>query len=451
MKTLKDIRSGLLSEERDETQEKVEMAETQLHFIHYAAKEIIEYIQMGGEIEEWYQNKLSKVHSDVESLHSYVEGEKRRTGMAAEEVEQVDEMDKTQDPPGRDGHEPWNFDSKSRLTRKPTHTPTGPGRKGKPGGAGVTKKELVAWYKNWLKENEEVEQVDEDRVSGRKMYQHHDGSWYVEDEDENVVLRNASKSEAEHAVYTGNKKLKQKVAEGSEEKDPIWNKGTPMPKDYTCHCGLYVHPSVRNPKAIHISDCPYAKKQDKEQIDEVKQFRTAYGWAGGRNERTGGVYKMKSDERAKKDAETLLGGPVKTKPKMPPGKQPAGYRYVRGLARRAMKTGMKNNLTKMSRKLFSDMKDDVKREIDARYGGYQNEEVESVNEDRASDVQKIQSMNKGSMVGGKTELNTHLKYLNAMHTYQKKYGLDSVKTKKKIGDVSRSLVQMGVLEQVDEG
>lgn len=91
MKTLKDIRNGLLSEERDETTEKVEMAETQLHFICYAAKEILEYIKMGGEIEEWYQNKLSKVHSDVESLHSYVEGEKRRTGMVDEEVEQIDE------------------------------------------------------------------------------------------------------------------------------------------------------------------------------------------------------------------------------------------------------------------------------------------------------------------------------------------------------------------------
>jgi hypothetical protein len=54
----------------------------------------------------------------------------------------------------------------------------------------------------------------------------------------------------------------QGVAEGSEEKDPVWNKGTPMPKDYTCHCGIAVHPSVRNPKAIHTPDCPYAKKQD---------------------------------------------------------------------------------------------------------------------------------------------------------------------------------------------
>lgn len=72
-----------VSEETD-TSEKKEMAQTQLHFIKYAAEEILEYIEMGGEIEEWYQNKLSKVQSEVESLHSYVEGESRRTGMKEE-------------------------------------------------------------------------------------------------------------------------------------------------------------------------------------------------------------------------------------------------------------------------------------------------------------------------------------------------------------------------------
>jgi len=77
--------------EQDDTMEKKEMAQTQLHFIGYAAKEILEFIDMGGEIEEWYQNKLSKVQSEVESLHSYIEGEKRRTGMVKEEIEVVDE------------------------------------------------------------------------------------------------------------------------------------------------------------------------------------------------------------------------------------------------------------------------------------------------------------------------------------------------------------------------
>ena len=60
----------------------------------YAAKEIIDFIKMGGEVEEWYQNKLSKVHSDMEGLHSYIEGEKRRTGMVKEDAEQVDELSK---------------------------------------------------------------------------------------------------------------------------------------------------------------------------------------------------------------------------------------------------------------------------------------------------------------------------------------------------------------------
>ena len=66
-----------------------------------------------------------------------------------------------------------------------------------------------------------------------------------------------------------NPEQRKEIAEGSE--DPVWNKGTSMPKDYTCHCGLYVHPSRRNPKAIHTSDCPYAKKQDeKKDVSEAK-------------------------------------------------------------------------------------------------------------------------------------------------------------------------------------
>lgn len=31
-----------------------------------------------------------------------------------------------------------------------------------------------------------------------------------------------------------------------------------MPKDYTCPCGVYVHPSRFNPNAHHCSDCPWS-------------------------------------------------------------------------------------------------------------------------------------------------------------------------------------------------
>jgi hypothetical protein len=79
------------------------------------------------------------------------------------------------------------------------------------------------------------------------------------------------------------------------------------------------------------------------------------------------------------------------------------------------------------------------------------EEVESVNEDQAADWQKVQSMEKGSMIGGKDAMKMHLKYLNAVHAHQKKHGLDTVKTKKKIEGINRTLVQMGEeVEQIDE-
>ena len=81
-----------MNEETD-TSEKNEMALTQLNFIQYASEQIHDFINDGGEVEEWYQNKLSKVHSDMESLHSYMEGEARRTGMK-EEVSKTAEAPK---------------------------------------------------------------------------------------------------------------------------------------------------------------------------------------------------------------------------------------------------------------------------------------------------------------------------------------------------------------------
>jgi hypothetical protein len=44
--------------------------------------------------------------------------------------------------------------------------------------------------------------------------------------------------------------------------DSIW-RDVPMPIDYTCHCGLHVHPEhpLTSPAAIHIPDCPYAPKE----------------------------------------------------------------------------------------------------------------------------------------------------------------------------------------------
>jgi len=58
------------------------------------------------------------------------------------------------------------------------------------------------------------------------------------------------------------------------------------------------------------------------------------------------------EEVTKKEAESMLGGPVKEKPKMPPGKQPAGYRYVRNLARKAMNKGAVAAVHRMGKETF---------------------------------------------------------------------------------------------------
>jgi hypothetical protein len=66
--------------------EENDMAMTQLHFVVYAAEEIIHAIRVGTDMEEWYQNKLSKVHSDMESLYSYMQGTKRHHGSLGDPV-----------------------------------------------------------------------------------------------------------------------------------------------------------------------------------------------------------------------------------------------------------------------------------------------------------------------------------------------------------------------------
>jgi hypothetical protein len=134
--------------------EKREMAETQLHFIKYAAEEILEYIAMGGKIEEWYQNKLSKVHSDMEGMHSWMEGEKRRTGMVREETEQLDEI------------------SMQKLTQYKTAAAKSASEADKAGDIKKGDKRFSGIMKATKKQfakttNEEVEQIDE--LSTEKM------------------------------------------------------------------------------------------------------------------------------------------------------------------------------------------------------------------------------------------------------------------------------------------
>lgn len=70
--------------------EESQMAIRQLHFIQYAAEEIMDYVEMRGDLDEWFQNKLSAVHSKIQGLHSFIEGDKRAMGMDEEVIESKD-------------------------------------------------------------------------------------------------------------------------------------------------------------------------------------------------------------------------------------------------------------------------------------------------------------------------------------------------------------------------
>ena len=121
--------------------------------------------------------------------------------------------------------------------------------------------EEIALYQAYRKKREQIQQGSQGVAEGspkdpnapKKVQDRKTGKWYDPNKEFDKTMNSPE-------VKAQMKRMAQKegVAEGS---DPVWNKGTPMPKDYTCHCGLYVHPSVRNPKAIHAPDCPYAKQQ----------------------------------------------------------------------------------------------------------------------------------------------------------------------------------------------
>ena len=85
----------------EDAYEEIPMMMRQLEYIAYAAGEIMDYLEMDVDPEEWYQNKLAAVSDQMQSLHAYMEGDRRVMSrmsydtdydMYGEEVEQIDEI-----------------------------------------------------------------------------------------------------------------------------------------------------------------------------------------------------------------------------------------------------------------------------------------------------------------------------------------------------------------------
>ena len=68
------------------------MATDQLEFIKYAADEIMQHIQNGGEFPEWMQNKLSGTHEKMKGLHANINHENVQDQKEEVELEEAKEV-----------------------------------------------------------------------------------------------------------------------------------------------------------------------------------------------------------------------------------------------------------------------------------------------------------------------------------------------------------------------
>lgn len=71
-------------------QEEIPMMMRQLEFIAYAAEEIMDYVDMAGDPEEWFQNKISGIHQSMLSMYAYAQGG-RRAGYGFDESVELEE------------------------------------------------------------------------------------------------------------------------------------------------------------------------------------------------------------------------------------------------------------------------------------------------------------------------------------------------------------------------
>lgn len=80
--TFKEMLNKVSTEEEllESPQQEIPMMMKQLEFICYASNEIADYLGENVDPEEWWQNKLAEVFSNVKSLYAYAKGEQMVSG-----------------------------------------------------------------------------------------------------------------------------------------------------------------------------------------------------------------------------------------------------------------------------------------------------------------------------------------------------------------------------------
>lgn len=79
-----------LEEDNNGAYQEKDMMIRQLHFIAYAAEEIVDYLKRVDDPQEWYQGKLGSAFDMMKSLHAYAEGDKRMVAEPEEDMPFID-------------------------------------------------------------------------------------------------------------------------------------------------------------------------------------------------------------------------------------------------------------------------------------------------------------------------------------------------------------------------
>ena len=119
-------------------------------------------------------------------------------------------------------------------------------------------------------------------------------------------------------------------------------------------------------------------------------------------------------------------------------------------AKSARKQSAKDANTRLSDK-FKDTANKRHAGIGKAVERLTKEEIEQIEESMTDSWKRVQSMDKGSVTGGKDEVRKRLDYLSAVHDHHKKYGNDTKKVKSDIEKINRSRIAEELDEEVKTG
>lgn len=98
---LKSVKEGAHEPLNLPNEKELAMVITQLNFVCHASAEIRDILTNGGSYPEWFQNKLSGLHSTMQDLHSYILG-KESGNLKEVQTEQVKTIKVGEDAVGTD-------------------------------------------------------------------------------------------------------------------------------------------------------------------------------------------------------------------------------------------------------------------------------------------------------------------------------------------------------------